>query len=100
MADLSIHGNLEPLGSQLKIAKAAAKPAGTSFADTLTDALSEVNKMQLDADKAIEELVTGKSKNIHETMIALNKAELAFKLTMQVRNKVVEAYKEITNISM
>ncbi|VAX15794.1 Flagellar hook-basal body complex protein FliE, partial [hydrothermal vent metagenome] len=55
---------------------------------------------QLNADKAIEDLVTGKSKNIHETMIALGKAELAFKLTMQVRNKVMEAYKEITSTTV
>ncbi len=95
MADMRIHGNLEPLGSALQVKK--PNPEGkTAFGDTLADALKEVNDLQLDADKAIENLVTGKSRNIHETMIALNKAEIAFKLTLQVRNKVLEAYKELS----
>jgi flagellar hook-basal body complex protein FliE len=51
--------------------------------------------MQKEADKAIEDFATGKTRNIHETMIAVNKADLAFRLTMQVRNKIVEAYQEV-----
>lgn len=100
MADMKIHGNMEPLGASLGIKSPAAKPDGPSFADTLGEALNEVNDMQLNADKAIQDLVTGESKNIHEAMIALSKAELAFKLTMQVRDKVLEAYKEITNTAV
>jgi len=100
MVDLKIHGNIEPLGSSLKIKPPAEKPGGLSFADTLSGALNEVNQLQLDADKAIEDLVTGKSQNIHETMIAMSKAELAFKLTLQVRNKALEAYKEVTNTAV
>jgi len=96
MVDLRIHGNMEPLGASLKIKPNAGSDKSVSFADSLSEALGEVNDMQLKADKAIEDLVTGKSKNIHETMIALSKAELAFKLTMQVKNKVMEAYKEIS----
>ncbi len=100
MADMQIHGNMEPLGSALKVKSPVGKSEGGSFADTLSEALNEVNDLQINADKAIEALVTGKSKNIHETMIALGKAELAFKLTMQVRNKVMEAYKEITSTTV
>ena len=97
MADMRIMSNMEPLGSALNIKSATPAADGASFADSLSKALGEVNDLQLNADNAIEELVTGKSKNIHETMIALSKAELAFKLTLQVRNKVLEAYKEITS---
>lgn len=100
MADMSIHGSMEPLGSALKVKLPIGKSDGGSFADSLSEALNEVNELQLNADKAIEDLVTGKSKNIHETMIALSKAELAFKLTMQVRTKVMEAYKEITSTAV
>jgi len=100
MADMRIHGAMEPLGSALKIGSGARAPKNGSFADSLDTALNEVNQLQLDADKAIEDLVTGKSKNIHETMITMGKAELAFKLTMQVRNKVLEAYKEIISTSV
>ncbi len=100
MADMQIHGNMEPLGSALKVKAPTGNKEGASFADSLSEALNEVNQLQLNADKAIEDLVTGKSKNIHETMIALSKAELAFKLTMQVRNKVMEAYKEIASTAV
>jgi flagellar hook-basal body complex protein FliE len=100
MADMRIHGNMEPLGSALNVKSPVGKNDGGSFASTLSEALGEVNELQLNADKAIEDLVTGKSKNIHETMIALSKAELAFKLTMQVRSKVMEAYKEITSTAV
>ncbi|MGK7346064.1 MAG: flagellar hook-basal body complex protein FliE [Candidatus Nitrospinota bacterium M3_3B_026] len=98
MADLGMKvlTNMEPLGSSLKIQNAGRKgEEGGSFANTLADSLKEVNQYQLEADNAIENLVAGKSKNIHETMIALSKAEIAFKLTMQVRNKVIEAYEEV-----
>ncbi|MDP7557076.1 MAG: flagellar hook-basal body complex protein FliE [Nitrospinaceae bacterium] len=49
--------------------------------------------MQKEADAAIEDFATGKTRNIHETMIVVNNTDLAFLLTMQVRNKIVEAYK-------
>lgn len=96
MVDMRIQGSMEPIGSALNIKKPSLTGADKSpFDNTLTEALKEVNDMQLNADKAIEDLVTGKTKNIHQTMIALGKAELAFKLTMQVRNKVIEAYQEV-----
>ncbi|HAX45987.1 MAG TPA: flagellar hook-basal body complex protein FliE [Nitrospina sp.] len=51
--------------------------------------------MQKEADAAIEDFATGKTRNIHETMIAVNNADLAFRLSMQMRNKIVEAYQEV-----
>ncbi len=95
MNNMNIKGILEPLGSALNIKPDMNKGAEGDFGAVLGDALKEVNQMQLDADKAIEDLVTGKSNNLHETMITLSKAEIAFKLTMQVRNKVMEAYQEV-----
>lgn len=100
MDDFKIKSNFEPLGASLKVSKPKEPSEGVSFADTLADSLGEVNKLQIKADNAIEDLVTGKTKNIHETMINLSKADVAFKLTMQVRNKVIDAYKEIMNTAM
>jgi len=68
---------------------------GPSFADTLAQSLDKVNSMQKEADVAIQDFVAGDTRNIHETMIAVGKADLAFRLTMQVRNKIVEAYQEV-----
>lgn len=77
-----------------------SQPAGPSFSDMLKESLNDVNELQMEADKAVEELVVGKSKNVHETMIALSKAEIAFRMTLQVRNKMVEAYQEIIRMQV
>ena len=66
-----------------------------SFGHMLARSLEEVNQLHLEADKAVENLAAGKQKNIHETMIALEKADVAFQLLMQVRNKIISAYDTI-----
>lgn len=66
-----------------------------SFSQMLADQITEVNSLQTEANKAIQNLVTGKSKNIQETMLAVERADIAFKAMNQVRMKVIEAYKEI-----
>lgn len=68
------------------------------FGETLAASLQKVNNLQLEADRAVEDLVAGKTKSIHEAMIALNKADITFRLTMQIRNKIVESYKEIVRM--
>ncbi len=82
----------------------ASAPEGNSeaisFGKLLEKSLNDVNNTQLDADRAIKELVAGRNKNIHETMLAIEKADMSFKLAMQVRNKVIEAYKEIMRMQV
>ena len=101
MKDITIQSNLKALGGICAPGSLETKTSGvveeggTSFADTLTESLDKVNSLQKEADRAIEDFATGQTRNIHETMIAVNKADLAFRLTMQVRNKIVEAYQEV-----
>lgn len=71
-----------------------------SFGDFLADSISKVNKLQIDADVATQKLASGESKNIHETLLAVKKAELAFKQMNQVRTKVIDAYKEIMRMQV
>lgn len=71
-----------------------------SFGSVLKDSLSQVNQLQHDADQAIQELATGGKATLHDTMLALQKADLSFKLMMQVRNKIVEAYQEVLRMSV
>jgi len=80
----------------------AAAPAtrGASFANVLQDSLKQVNTLQGEADRAIESLATGGPATLHDTMLAVEKAELSFKLMMQVRNKIVEAYQEILRMQV
>ncbi len=101
MADLKIHANFRPLGADLNVRRAdsGAKNA-QPFSHVLAESLGEVNRLQMEADKSIEALVSGNNKNIHETMIAISKADLAFRMTMQVRNKVIEAYQEVMRMTL
>jgi flagellar hook-basal body complex protein FliE len=69
-----------------------------SFKDMLVDSVQQVNTMQLDADKAVETLFTGGDVNPAEVLTAVQKADLAFRLTMQMRNKLMDVYQEIKDI--
>src|SRR5678816_3250366 len=71
-----------------------------SFASVLKDSLTEVNSMQQKADAAITALATGEKVSLHETMIAMEQADVSFRLMMQVRNKIVEAYQEILRMQV
>jgi len=73
---------------------------GVGFLETLTKSMEEVNEDQVKADQGIKDLIAGKSKNIHETMLQIQKAELSLKTMMQVRNKILEAYKEIMRMQV
>jgi len=77
----------------------AAKGDAT-FGEVLGKYIGEVNDLQGQANKAIEKLVTGKSKNIHETMLAVEKAEIAFKTMNQIRQKVIDAYREVMKMQV
>lgn len=59
-----------------------------------------MNTLQQEADKSIEGLVTGKGADLHDTMIAVEKADLSFNLMVQVRNKLIAAYEEIMRMQV
>jgi flagellar hook-basal body complex protein FliE len=71
---------------------------GPSFKDVLLDSIQQVNTMQLEADNAVETLFSGGDINPAEVLTAVQKADLAFRLTMQMRNKLMEVYQEIKDI--
>ena len=69
------------------------------FTKTLTDSIKKTNQMQEDKEGMIESFAAGKTQNVHELMITLQKAGLAMKLTSTVRGKIMEAYKELSHMS-
>jgi flagellar hook-basal body complex protein FliE len=75
-----------------------AQSGETSFKDMLCDSIKQVNTMQLDADKAVEQMFTGGDVSPAEVLTAVQKADLAFRLTMQMRNKLMEVYQEVRDI--
>ena len=105
MNDITLSSNLKALqgvGPSKGISNQAESNGtdGPSFADTLAQSLDKVNTLQKEADVAIQDFATGDTRNIHETMIAVSKADVAFRLTMQVRNKMVEAYQEVMRMQV
>jgi flagellar hook-basal body complex protein FliE len=100
MKDISIQ-NVGP--SQIRETEGFSSrkaPGSGSFSQTLKESIQEINNLQFRADHAMEEIAQGKSSNLHETMILLEKADTSFRLMMQVRNKLLEAYHEIMRMQV
>jgi flagellar hook-basal body complex protein FliE len=74
--------------------------AGKSFGEFLQDSIGQVNSLQKEANVAMEKLASGESQNMHETLLAVEKAEMAFKMMNQVRTKVIDAYREIMKMQI
>ena len=79
-------------------ANEARDPDAPNFREILSDSVQQVNVRQQQADKAIEDLATGKTENLAAVMTAVEKADIAFRTLMQFRNKLVDAYQEINNM--
>jgi flagellar hook-basal body complex protein FliE len=77
-----------------------AAPTGDaqSFAKYMLDAIGEVNSMQRSADHAVEQLMTGEDINMAEVFTAVQKADMSFRMLLQIRNKMLQAYDEIKDI--
>ncbi|MBU0552941.1 flagellar hook-basal body complex protein FliE [Myxococcota bacterium] len=71
-----------------------------AFSAYLAAQLEQVNGLQVEADQAVADVATGKNGNIHEMMVALDKADVSFRMLGKVRSKVVEAYQEIMRMSI
>ena len=69
-----------------------------SFVDTLNSSIREVNNMQAEKSAMITSFASGENQNVHELMITMQKAGLAINLTSAVRNKVLEAYRELSRL--
>ncbi len=72
-----------------------AQDRGQDFKSALLDSLEEVNRLQMDAAKGVEKLETGETANMAEVFAAVRKADIAFSMMMEMRNKLVEAYREL-----
>lgn len=97
MNEVSFQKGLESLNGTLSVPTAKTKETQNpaSFGSMLVRSLNDVNRLKLEADVAVENLATGKQKDIHATMISLEKADVAFQLLMQIRNKIISAYETV-----
>ena len=79
-------------------AKADEAPQGKSFADTLTDLVKETDQLQKVSDDTVKGFVAGEVDDVHQVMVAMNRADLSFRMMLEVRNKLVEAYQEVMRL--
>jgi len=93
------NNGLLPVTTGSAVQPGTGNPQG-SFAQILKDTLGEVNKLQLEAAQASTDLALGKVQDVSEVMIAAEKANIALQLTIQVRNKVIEAYQEVMRMQV
>ncbi len=93
--------NLDNKNSKIEMnPSSSSQEAGPSFAATLKEAVNNVNQIHLDADKKAQELATGKTDDIAGVMLASEKADIALRVMVQVRNKIIDAYQEIMKMQV
>lgn len=76
------------------------KTNGTSFSNVLSDAISKVNYSEVNANNKIESLIKGEDVEMHEVMLAMQESVLSLQALIEVRNKTVEAYQEISKLQL
>jgi|SRR5579862_325011 len=74
----------------------AGEPGEAPFLDSLKSAMDDIASMQSEADGKVAQLLSGNGQDVHSAMIAVEKANLSFQMMVQVRNKIVQAYQQIS----
>lgn len=100
MKDINIYDTQSLLPRAPMISKQTSPLPSASFEQMLQKSLGDVNQLQHEADKAVAALASGQDQDIHNTMITMEKADIAFRLLMQVRNKVMSAYETIMRMGL
>ncbi len=78
----------------------STQTASGDFSKVLEESLSTVNQNQVEADKAMADIATGEVKNLHQAALSIGKAETSMKVMLEIRNKALNAYKEIARTQL
>lgn len=100
---LGLIGNsqgLNPAAARPSAPKAPGQGGSVSFKDALMKEIEQVNQLQQSAEQAIEDLHSGKRNDVDAVMMAKLRADTAFKMLLQVRNKMMNAYQEVSQIQV
>lgn len=79
----------------VNLQKTQTKLDNSEFSKILSEALESVNEQQKKVEQMSDDFATGKVSNIHELVVEAEKASISLRLTVEVRNKIVDAYREI-----
>lgn len=90
-----INNNIQHIGNSKSAESSPSKQSGLDFLKTLKDSINDVNTDQKVSEKALADMASGQVKDLHQAAIAINRAENSMKVMLEVRNKAINAYKEI-----
>ncbi|MCD6462718.1 MAG: flagellar hook-basal body complex protein FliE [Thermotogae bacterium] len=93
---------IQPIGNEgvSKITKIERGKEGKGFKELLVEAIDKVNESQKEAQKAAIDFAAGKISSIHEVILKAEKATMMLRLTAEVRNRIVEAYRDIMRMQI
>jgi len=92
--------NINPIPMPAAITPQGTSAASGDFQSILQGSINSIQGLQNDANTAVQKFLTGENEELHTTVLATQRAELAFELGLQVRNKVVSAYQEIMKMQL
>jgi len=96
--------NINPIGNistkESGLLKKVDEGQEQSFSKTLVNAINHVNMLEIEADESSIKMAAGQIDNIHEVMVATQKSEISMRYLIEVRNKVLEAYREIMRMQI
>ncbi len=85
---------------EVNINPGSSEKKDTSFGDRVKELLGDVNNLQLDSGEIAEKFANGQVEDIHDVMIAAEKASVGLELVLEVRNRLIEAYREVSRMQM
>jgi flagellar hook-basal body complex protein FliE len=95
--------NIQGFGTQVNAYDGANSQSNgngqSDFAQTLRDGMRQIEQLQTNAQQKTESVLSGNGQDLHSALIAVQKAELSFQLMMQVRNKIVQAYQDVSKMA-
>ena len=94
-------GGLSAIPGPLATPKSAATQTGNvPFVQMISELIGEVNASQLSADQSINDLVAGRTDNVHDVVLSLAKADLSFRMVLEIRNRLIESYQEVLRMQI
>lgn len=76
------------------------KASGSSFAKLLGDMVNDANGQHQKADTSVQQLMSGETDNLHEVVLDAARADMSFRLLVEIRNKLMDAYQEIMRMQV
>lgn len=99
---IGVPGSLAPTQSIFETydKNSAVTGVNVPFSDYLKNTLSKTNELLIQSQDLADAFAAGKTDNIHQVLLAAEKADIAFQFTMQIRNKIMDAYTEIMRMNI